>query len=109
VAAHYHIADKAGPAGLVEGAERGAVVAVEILAAEPGQAVLTPPVGPRPGMVGRQVVPRVAVGAVVLPDSAPLPLTDIRPLPVPLPGLQQPVLQPAEPGDSVAFHAHRHS
>ena len=30
--AHYHIADKAGPAGLVEGAERGAVVAVEILA-----------------------------------------------------------------------------
>ena len=77
--------------------------------AEPGQAVLTPPVGPRPGVVVRQVVPRVAVGAVVLPDRAPLPLADVRPPPVPLPGLQQPVLQPAEPGDPLAFCAHRHS
>src|SRR5450755_3959089 len=77
--------------------------------AEPGQPVLPPPVGPRPGVVVRQVVPRVAVGAVVLPDRALLPLADVRPPPVPVAGLQQPVLQPAEPGDPLAFCAHRHS
>jgi hypothetical protein len=59
--------------------------------AEPGQPVLPPPVGPRPGVVVRQVVPRVAVGAVVLPDRALLPLADVRPPPVPVAGLQQPV------------------
>src|SRR5207244_4150441 len=74
--------------------------------AESGQAVLTPPVRLRPGMIVRQVIPRVAVGAVVLADRAPLPLADVRPPPVPLPGLQQPVLQPAEPGDPVTFRTH---
>jgi len=32
VAAQDHIGDQAGPAGLMEGADRGAVVAVEVLA-----------------------------------------------------------------------------
>ena len=77
--------------------------------AEPGQAVLPPPVGPGPRVIVRQVVPRVAVGAVVLPDRAPLPLADVRPPPVPVPGLQQPVLQPAEPGDPLTFRTHHHS
>ena len=76
---------------------------------EPGQPVLSPPVGLRPGMVVRQVIPRVAVGAVVLPHRAPLPLADVRPPPVPLPGLQQPVLQPPEPGDPITFRAHHNS
>ena len=75
--------------------------------AEPGQPVLPPPVGPGPGLIVRQVIPRVAVGAVVLPDRAPLPLADVRPPPVPLPGLQQPVLQPAESGHPVTLGAHR--
>ena len=64
--------------------------------AEPGQAVLTPPVGLGPGVVVRQVIPRVAVGAVVLPDRAPLPLAHVRSPPVPLAALAQPVLQMAE-------------
>ena len=56
-------------------------------------------VGPGPAMVVRQVVPGVAVSAVVLPDRTPLPLANVRPPLVPIPSLQQPVLQPAEPGD----------
>src|SRR5271170_437641 len=58
-------------------------------------------------MIVRQVIPRVAVGTVVLPDRAPLPLADIRAPPVPLPALQQPVLQPAELRYSLALRAHR--
>src|SRR5215472_11156256 len=77
--------------------------------AEPGQPVFPPPVSPGPRVIMRQVVPRVAVGTVVLPDRAPLPLADVRPPPVPLPGLQQPVLQPAEPGDPITLRAHHHS
>ena len=75
--------------------------------AEPGQAVLAPPVGARPGMVVRQVVPRLTVRAVVLPDRAPLPLADVRPPPVPVAGLPKPVLQPAEPRYPLTFGAHR--
>ena len=77
--------------------------------AEPGQPVLPPPVGPGPRLIMRQVIPRVAVRAVVLPDRAPLPLADIRPPPVPLPGLAQPVLQPPEPVHPLTFRAHHHS
>src|SRR5438093_1184368 len=58
--------------------------------AEAGQPVLAPPVRAGPRVIVGQVIPRVAVGAVVLSDRAPLPLTDIWPPPVPLPGLQQP-------------------
>src|ERR1700749_3884178 len=75
--------------------------------AEPGQPVFPSPVGPRPGVVMRQVVPRVAVGTVVLPYRAPLPLADIRALPVPFPRLQQPALQPPELRYSLALRAHR--
>src|SRR5271170_4659678 len=60
-------------------------------------------------MIVRQVIPRVAVGTVVLPDRAPLPLADIRAPPVPLPALQQPVLQPTEVFDPLTFRTHRHS
>src|SRR4029453_19051810 len=52
--------------------------------AEPGQAVLTPAISTRPGMVMRQVVPRLTVGAVILPHRPPLPLADVRPPPVPI-------------------------
>ena len=47
--------------------------------AEPGQPVLAPPVDAGPGVVVGQVVPGLAVRAVVLPDRAPLPLADVRP------------------------------
>ena len=76
---------------------------------EPGQAVLAPPVGLGPGVVVRQVIPRVAVGAVVLPDRPPLPLAEIRSPPVPLAALAQPVLQPAEIIDPLTFRTHHHS
>ena len=75
--------------------------------AEPGQAVLTPPVRPGPRLVVRQVIPRVAVGTVILPHRAPLPLADIRPPPVPLRArLPQPVLQPPEPSHPIPFSTH---
>ena len=75
--------------------------------AEPGQPVLAPPVGPGPGVVVRQVVPRLPVRAVVLADRAPLPLADVRSPPVPVARLAKPVLHPAEPGRAVTFGAHR--
>ena len=53
-----------------------------------GQPVLAPAIGPGPGLVVRQVIPRLAVGAVILADRAPLPLTDVGAPPVPLPGLK---------------------
>src|ERR1700743_2446369 len=52
-------------------------------AADPGQPVLAPPVRVGPGIVVRYVVPRVAVGAVVLAHRPPLPLADVRPPRVP--------------------------
>ena len=57
-------------------------------------------------MVVRQVVPRVAVGAVVLADGAPLALAHVRAPQVPVAGLAQPVLEPAEPGDPFTFCTH---
>src|SRR6266540_6369073 len=54
--------------------------------AEPGQPVLTPPVGPRPGVVVRQVAPRPAVRAVVLAYRSPLALAEVRPPQVPVRG-----------------------
>ena len=55
--------------------------------AEPGQAVLTPPVRPGPGMIMRQVIPRVTIGTVILPDRPPLPLAHVRPPPIPVAAL----------------------
>src|SRR5688500_2675150 len=48
-----------------------------------GQAVLAPAVGARARLVVREVVPRVADGAVVLANGAPLPLAQVRPPPLP--------------------------
>ena len=59
--------------------------------AEPGQPVLAPPVGPGPGVVVRQVAPRLAVGAVVLPDRAPLPLAEVRTPQVPVAAWRRPL------------------
>ena len=73
---------------------------------ESGQAVLAPPVGPRPGLVVRQIVPRVAVRAVVLPHRAPLALAYVRPPPVPFAGLPQSVFQPPEPSYPIPFSTH---
>ena len=74
---------------------------------EAGQAVLAPAVGPRAGVVVREVVPRLAVGAVVLADRAPLPLAQVRAPQVPVAGLQQAVLELAERLDPLALLAHR--
>src|SRR6202034_2513642 len=74
--------------------------------AEPGQPVLAPPVRAGPGVVVRQVVPGLAVRAVVLPDRAPLPLADVRPPPVPVTGLAQPVLQVTESCHALSLSSH---
>jgi len=47
------------------------------LVAHPRDSVLAPPVRPRPGVVVREVVPRVAAAAVVLPDRPPLALAQV--------------------------------
>src|SRR5439155_18378288 len=46
--------------------------------ANPGNAVLAPPVGSAPGVIVGKVLPGRAVGAVVLSHGAPLPLGDVR-------------------------------
>ena len=71
--------------------------------AETGQAILTPPVGPGPGVIVRQVIPRPAVRAVILPDRAPLPLTDIRPPQIPVTGRAEarPAASRTQPPDPV--------
>src|SRR6185437_12241549 len=84
--------------------ETDAEVLVDV--AEPGEAVLAPSVSAGPGVIERQVVPRVAVLAVVLADRAPLPLADVGPPRVPRAGLLQPVLQPAESGYPVTLDGH---
>jgi len=43
-----------------------------------GDAVLAPAVGPRAGLIVGEVVPGVAVVAIILPNRAPLPLTSGR-------------------------------
>ena len=75
--------------------------------AEPGQPVLAPPVGTRPGVIMRQVVPCLTIRAVVLTHRPPLPLADVRPPLVPVAGLPEPVLQLAESRYPVTFGAHR--
>ena len=65
--------------------------------ADAGDAVLAPAVGTRPGVIVRQVFPRIAVGAVVLAHGAPLPFAQVRP-PV-LPGFAANALFEALPFD----------
>jgi hypothetical protein len=48
-----------------------------LLVRDPAEAVLAPAIGTRPGLIMAEVVPRVAVRAVVLADRAPLPLAQI--------------------------------
>src|SRR5215471_2879759 len=55
--------------------------------AEPRETVLAPAVCSGPGVIVGEVVPRLAVGTVVLADGAPLPLTDVRAPDVPVAGL----------------------
>src|SRR5215470_5696612 len=74
--------------------------------AEPGQAVLAPPVGTGTCVVMRQVAPGLAVRAVVLADRAPLALAHVGPPQVPVAGLAQPVLEPPEPGGPFTFCTH---
>src|ERR1700730_3065407 len=50
-----------------------------VVVAEAGEAVLAPVVGARTRLPVREVVPRIAVVAVVLADRAPLALAEIRP------------------------------
>jgi len=64
-----------------------------LVVADAGDAVLAPPVGARPRLVMAEIRPGVSVVAVVLPDCAPLALTEIRPPGPPRnarPGLMQP-------------------
>ena len=49
-----------------------------LVVADPAQAVLVPPVGAGAGVVVGEVVPGVAVAAVVLTHRAPRPLGEIR-------------------------------
>ena len=67
--------------------------------AEAGHAVLAPAVGAGAGVVVGEVGPRLAVGAVVLADGAPLALAEVRAPQVPVAGLPQAVLELAEPLD----------
>jgi len=54
--------------------------AEELLAiADPSKSVLSPSVGPRARLVMGEIVPGVAVLAVVLTDRAPLTLAEVRP------------------------------
>ena len=48
-----------------------------LVVGDPAQPVLAPPVGPGAGLVVREVVPGVAVLAVVLADRPPLPLAQV--------------------------------
>ena len=75
-----------------------------LVVADPAEAVLAPAIGPGTGLVVREVVPGVAVLAVVLADRPPLPLAQVGSPLLPrdrlLPGVVQPPLFGAidEPG-----------
>ncbi len=76
--------------------------------AEAGEPVLAPPVRPRAGMVVREVLPRGAVGAVVLAHRPPLALADVGAPQIPVARLPQTVLEPAEALDPPALRALLH-
>ena len=78
-----------------------------VVIAEASNPVLTPTICAAPRVIVRQVIPRLPVRTVVLPDRASLPLADVRSPPVPLARLAKPVLHPAEPGRAVTFGTHR--
>ena len=64
-----------------------------LVVADPGDAILAPPVRAGPGLIVAEIGPGVTVVAVILPDRAPLPFAEIRPPGPPRnarPGLLQP-------------------
>ena len=67
-----------------------------LVVGDPAEAILAPAIGARAGLVVAEVVPRVAVLAVVLAHRAPLPLAQVGPPLLPgdarLPGVVQPFL-----------------
>jgi len=76
--------------------------------ADAGHAVLTPAIGARTGVIVREVLPRRAVRAVVLPDRAPRPFGQVRAPVIPGCRLGQPVLGVPEGIHSLTFcAAHR--
>jgi hypothetical protein len=50
-----------------------------VVVADPGEAVFTPVIGARAGLVVGEIVPRIAVLAIVLSDRAPLAFAEVRP------------------------------
>src|SRR5262249_31451410 len=58
---------------------------VLVTVTDAGQAILVPAIGPRAGMIMREIVPGIAVRAVVLADRPPGPLRHERPPAVPVP------------------------
>lgn len=49
-----------------------------VIIAETRDSVLAPAIGAAPGVIVRQVIPRVAAGTIVFAHGAPLPLGQIR-------------------------------
>src|SRR5262249_19132241 len=90
--------------------EREGEAEVAAAVADTEQAVLAPAVGPRAGLVVREVAPGLAIRRVVLADRPPLALGQVRPpappghmalarLGQPLPlGIHRALDHPAEPG-----------
>src|SRR5262249_29642839 len=66
--------------------QRNAETHMLIATAEAGQAVFTPAIGAAPSVIVWKVVPRAAIGAVVLAYCAPGPLAEVRPPPLPVRG-----------------------
>ena len=77
--------------------------------AEAGQPVLAPPVGPGPGVIVREVVPRRAVDAVVLANGPPLALRQVRAPQVPVAGLPEALLQRPETLNALSLRVHHAS
>src|SRR4029077_20984373 len=72
-----------------------------LVVADPGDAVLTPPVRARPRLIMTEIRPGVLAVAVVFPDRPPLALTEIRSPGPPRnagPGLLQPPLLGGQQG-----------
>src|SRR5580704_16994486 len=66
-----------------------------LVVADPGNAILTPPVRARPRLIMTEIRPGVFAVAVVVPDRPPLTLAEIRPPRTPRdtrPGIGQPPL-----------------
>ena len=74
--------------------------------AEAGESVLVPAIGAAAGVVVGEMVPGVAVGAVVFADSAPGPLGEIGPPVLPVGAAGRAVAQAAVLGGRVFRHGH---